>query len=78
MQCIFIGESFYFESGTLISSVYKIEPNGYSRTDWGHIQMALMDGEEVSIRPATIFEMDLFKTLLKECTQKPNFPADPL
>ena len=50
MELIYIGDDFYHESGTIMSSIYDI--HGY-RQDWGKVQCALRDGESVHIRPAT-------------------------
>ncbi len=62
MNCIFIGDRFYRESGTIMSSVYEINPNGtHSRTDWGFIGIALKNGKTVNIRPATSDEIKLFE-----------------
>ena len=47
---IFIGEDFYFESGTMMSSIYTTDGK---RFDWGFVKEALREGKNVSIRPAT-------------------------
>ena len=57
MNVIFIGESFYNESGTSMSSIYEIEEETLKRTDWGFVQKALGEGESVNIRPANDSEM---------------------
>lgn len=66
MEVIFIGDKFYDESQTMITSVYKIlHSGGYERTDWGFIQIALEKGESVHIRPATKSEIKYFEKMLK-------------
>jgi hypothetical protein len=57
MDVTFIGDEFYSKSGTMMSSVYQRVDGGLKRTDWGFIQIALSDGIEVHIYPATPIEM---------------------
>lgn len=66
MECIFIGDKFYWESGTLMSRVYEITSDGYERADWGSIQVALEKGKSVHIRPATEKEKVEFEKKLLE------------
>lgn len=51
---IYIGDKFYLESGTVMSSIYRILESGevVERSNWGEIQDALRNGEEIHIRPA--------------------------
>jgi len=64
MKVIFIGDRFYEDSGTIMSPVYEIKEGGIARTDWGFITIALRNGEEVHIRPATKDEMKAFELRL--------------
>lgn len=63
MELIFIGDKFYRESSTSISSLYDIEGN---RQDWGKVNLALRNGESVYIRPATQKELEFYNRQLKE------------
>ena len=63
MDCIFIGNRFYEESGSIMSSLYTVEGE---RTDWGFIEVALRNGKSVSIRPATINEIEQYTKKLNE------------
>ena len=66
MNLIYIGDDFYTESGTMMSSIYKIEKSGsLSRSDWGFVQIALEKGEEIHIRQATDSEMVWAHLILK-------------
>lgn len=60
MDCIFIGDDFYERSKSIMSPIYKIEGVGYSRTDWGKVNVCLRNGESVNIRPATEIEKEKF------------------
>lgn len=61
LKLIYIGDNFYRESGTVMSSIY--EENG-DRSDWGKVQIALKGGQKVSIRPAEKDELDCYETKL--------------
>jgi hypothetical protein len=66
-KLIFIGNKFYDESDTMMSSVYQIIGKGkYQRSDWGWIQTALENRVSISIRPATKKEMAYFELRLNE------------
>lgn len=67
MDLIYIGPEFYFESGTIMSSLYEIEGN---RQDWGFVQVALRKGESVHIRPATEEEKKPFRKYLQTLRTK--------
>lgn len=62
MELIYIGDRFYYESKTVMSSIYNI--NGH-RSDWGFVQIALRDGESVHIRPATQEELISYERQLE-------------
>ncbi len=66
MNVIHIGNKFYFESGTMMGANYIHDENGYTRTDWGKIGLALEAGEEVHIRPANAHEMAFFRMKLEQ------------
>ena len=59
MNLIFIGQEFYVKSGSIMSEIYEISKDGLLRSDWGNIQIALMEGEEVHIRQANQEELKL-------------------
>ena len=61
MNLIYIGDHFYAESGTMMSSIYTEDGR---RTDWGFVQCALRDGQIVNIRPATQIELDGYEAKL--------------
>ena len=63
MELIYIGDEFYRESSTSMSSIYTI--NGV-RSDWGQVSRALEQGESVHIRPAIESEITFYKQKLKE------------
>lgn len=67
MNCIYIGQEFYYKSGTMMSSVYRSTTHGcFERTDWGFIGIALQNGEEVHIVPATKDQLKMFEAELKK------------
>ena len=53
IEVVFIGSHFYWESGTMMSPIYLRKAKGLTRYDWGKMQIALGQGEEVHIRQAT-------------------------
>lgn len=53
-ELIFIGNNFPYQSGTFMSNIYGIDGR---RWDWGKIQIALAQGEIITIRPATPAEL---------------------
>ncbi|HUV81761.1 MAG TPA: hypothetical protein VMW53_01610 [archaeon] len=63
---IYIGQNFYHDSNTVMSSVYKIKAYGveYERADWGMISQYLAQGIEIYIRPAHDSEMIIFQDKL--------------
>jgi hypothetical protein len=61
MNLIWIGDHFYRESSTVMSSIYEVDG---TRSDWGKIQLALINGEEVHIRQATKKERDRYEAQL--------------
>lgn len=61
MDLIYIGDQFYLESGTVMSSIYDMQGN---RSDWGFVQTALKKGESVHIRPATEEEKEPYHKYL--------------
>lgn len=63
MELIFIGENFYSDSGTIMSSIYTVDG---LRSDWGQVKIALGKGESVHIRPATDSELLPYKNKLVE------------
>ena len=55
-ELAFIGNEFYYESSTLMSSLIVIDANP-GRWDWGRVSVALENGDAVHIRPATTQEI---------------------
>ena len=66
IEIIYIGNKFYRESGTVMSSIYEIVDGGVRRSDWGFVQAILENGEEIYLRPATQRELEAAETHLKE------------
>jgi hypothetical protein len=67
---VYIGERFYRESGTMMSSVFEIIDKKYYRTDWGKISIALDNGQNITIRPATKKEIEYFEEMLLRYLKK--------
>jgi hypothetical protein len=66
MKLIYIGYHFYHESRTYMSPIYT---ETGERSDWGFVQIALKNGENVEIRQATKLERDFYEVellLIKE------------
>lgn len=61
MKLMYIGDHFYHESRTMMSSIYGEDG---ARGDWGKVQIALARGEEVTIRQATQPERDFYEARL--------------
>lgn len=57
LRAIYIGDHFYSESGTAMSSIY--EKDTWRRLDWGLIEIALRNGQPVNMRPANEGEMQI-------------------
>lgn len=66
MKVIYVGERFYWESETVMSSFYLEHKGHFERTDLGKIEIALQAGKSVEIRPATKAELALFEKSLAE------------
>lgn len=60
---IYIGKKFYFESGTMMSSVYT---EGGLRYDWGLLQLDLEAGETITIRQASHAEREYYEGKLAQ------------
>jgi uncharacterized protein YprB with RNaseH-like and TPR domain len=63
IHLIYIGERFYAESGSMMSSLYTTTGHRY---DWGFVQRDLRDGYEVRIRNATHAELVPYERQLAE------------
>ena len=68
MNLFFIGDHFYRDSGTMMSPIYEVGTK--YRSDWGKVQIALGNGEEVHIRQATSEEMAWANNKLVETIRK--------
>jgi hypothetical protein len=73
MKLIYIGEKFYDESKTMMSSIYheQDEDGVYLRSDWGKVNVALRNGENVEIRQATDAEFGFFQRELDKARRSP-------
>ena len=67
MKLIYIGDHFYEESKSYMSSIYDTDG---ARQDWGKVQVALRNGERVSIRPATSQELVRYEIKLRALKQR--------
>lgn len=63
INLIYVGEHFYRESKSIMSSIYTEDGRRY---DWGFVQMELRNGNSVTIRPATEEELSKFQEKLAE------------
>lgn len=63
MKVFYIGDDFYTQSNSYMSSVYIKKT--HAKTDWGFIMKALSLGESVTITPATDQETDWAHTELE-------------
>lgn len=54
LELIYIGDHFYRDSGTIMSSLYDTDG---VRQDWGKVQLACRTGQRVNIRPANKEEL---------------------
>ena len=63
IRLIYIGEKFYSQSSTMMSSIYSTSGERY---DWGYVQRALSQGLSISIRPATYKEQQVYEEKLLE------------
>lgn len=61
VKLVYIGDHFYGESGTMMSPIYTEDGKRY---DWGFVQVALRNGDEISIRQATQAEKDHYEAKL--------------
>lgn len=66
IMAIYIGDKFYRESGTSMSSIYLEDGLRY---DYGFMKRDLAKGETVQIRPATAQELLHYQRKLDELTQ---------
>ena len=67
VKLVFIGDRFYSESKTMMSSIYHEDGRRY---DWGFVNINLRDGKTVKIRPATPLEMEHYEDLLAKTKVK--------
>ena len=67
MNCVYIGDDFYWKSGSAMSCIYEITIDGdYKRSDWAKVEIALSTDKIVNIRPATKEELKNFQEQLKQ------------
>jgi hypothetical protein len=65
---IYIGDRYYKESHTIMSSIY--EESTWMRFDWGFVNTDLRNGISVRIRPANAEELGVAHQNLKEILEK--------
>lgn len=70
LKLFHIGDKFYTQSGTMMSSIYQQKTK--ERCDWGKVQLALSAGTKVSIRPATEAELKWAEQELKKANANRN------
>jgi hypothetical protein len=63
MKLIYIGDKYYYESNTKMSSLYH--EGSWKRSDWGLVQSILSRGEDVYIRHATPAELKKADAMLE-------------
>lgn len=68
INLFFIGDKFYSESGSIMSSIYV--KDSFTRYDWGFVSIALSEGITINITPATDAEMLWAYTKLAEAKKK--------
>jgi hypothetical protein len=67
IELVIIGERFYKESQAMMSAVYREKNKGiFYRYDWGFLQLDMIAGKEIHIRPATPAELRFFEEKLNE------------
>lgn len=74
MKLIYIGDHFYLESGTMMSSIYH---ETGERSDWGKVNCALREGDTVTIRQATQQEKDFYEAKLSRAKRELTNSASP-
>lgn len=62
MQLIYIGDHFYWDSGTMMGSMYTTDGQ---RADFNTVTRALQAGEAVNIRPANATEYGEYERKLR-------------
>lgn len=65
-ELYYLGTDFYWESSTVIGSLYDNEGN---RWDWGLVQRYITEGGTLTIRPATDAEIGRAYKQLQELTK---------
>lgn len=73
-EIVFIGDSFYRDSKTMMSSIYEKNGDNFTRTDWGFVRLACDKGEHILIRPATKPELNMFSCRLDELMEELKSP----
>lgn len=70
-KLIYIGDKFYWQSGTMMSSIYSETGQRY---DWGFVQRDLAEGKTVTIRPASAEEFREYQIHLDKIQEQRNLP----
>ena len=71
IELIYIGNDFYVQSKTSMSSIYQVLSDGnWKRWDWGFVQISLSEGHSIHIRPANEREMDIAHEKLQRLISK--------
>lgn len=67
MKLIYIGNQFYAESGSMMSSIYTEDGD---KSNWGEVQIHLENGGSVNIRQANHIEKKYYNDLLFDKKRK--------
>ncbi len=73
-EVIYIGDDFYWKSGTMMSSLYAVDGRRY---DWGFVRRDLRNGKAVNLRPATAHELAHYTAIRDEKHPPAAEPGDP-
>jgi hypothetical protein len=78
IELVIIGERFYKESQTSMSAIYRENPQGtFHRYDWGFMQLDMLAGKQLHVRPATKEELEFFRNRSQRKSCKVRIPEGP-
>lgn len=76
IKVYFIGQEFYWKSGSMMSSIYKVYGTGkdmtYERYDWGKMEIDLANGYAVEIIPAPESFKEIMQKKLEDLQKEAN------
>ena len=74
VELIYIGDNFYRESRSTMSSIYEVTGDPFKRKwkrwDWGFVSVALRNGDEIKIRPANPYELGVADSMLLDLMRR--------